>query len=209
MFLQRSAVAVVRRAAVAPVLRRSIATTAVRRKFPIETQSRKKGAWRKTHPVVIRAPAPKAPKMPRADATSTQGTTQRNAAGAVLSPSTDAVLSRARRRSQLSPRGTRTDRRLTILLHLQAMPFPTSPRSRLSAVRIFFCFWNLVTWRCLRHGLDGAPDVSPQLAWELGDSLNNGVNLGERIGEEAEGGRPDSGGKQSKLHFGLVAGRSG
>lgn len=33
MFLQRSAVAVVRRAAVAPVLRRSIATTAVRRKF--------------------------------------------------------------------------------------------------------------------------------------------------------------------------------
>jgi cytochrome c oxidase subunit 5b len=33
MFLQRSAVAVARRAAVSPLLRRSIATTAVRRKL--------------------------------------------------------------------------------------------------------------------------------------------------------------------------------
>lgn len=36
MFLQRSAVAVARRAAVAPVLRRSLATSAVRRKFRIQ-----------------------------------------------------------------------------------------------------------------------------------------------------------------------------
>ena len=33
MFLQRSAVAVARRAAIAPVLRRSLATSAVRRKL--------------------------------------------------------------------------------------------------------------------------------------------------------------------------------
>lgn len=40
MFLQRSAVAVARRAAVAPVLRRSIATTAVRRKLCPRTETR-------------------------------------------------------------------------------------------------------------------------------------------------------------------------
>ncbi len=36
MFLQRSAVAVARRAAVAPVLRRTIATTVVRRKLLVD-----------------------------------------------------------------------------------------------------------------------------------------------------------------------------
>jgi hypothetical protein len=36
MFLQRSAIAIARRAAVAPALRRSIATSAVRRKFVLQ-----------------------------------------------------------------------------------------------------------------------------------------------------------------------------